>query len=183
MFPEVRLGLDPAFPRYKGTWAVTAPLVSTTIWDCTLSAGLGHLIDGLLRYSPVITRQLALPDTCLRKKKRLQFYFVFSQRSQGRNGRKGGLWEQPGWGAGSRDGCGAGSSVTYSAGFGDPGSSSPISGGVLQPHRVPMVSRAHPGDGGISGLCSRCGWWAHLAPFTLCKPLDARAQASYEPLL
>lgn len=110
MFPEVRLGPDPTFPRYKGTWAVTAPLVSTTVWDCTLSAGLGYLIDGLLRYSPVITRQLALPHTCLLQKK--GFSFIFSSPKEAKGGMEGRVaLEQPGWGAGSWDGCGAGSSV------------------------------------------------------------------------
>lgn len=179
MFPEVRLGPDPTFPRYKGTWAVTAPLVSTTVWDCTLSAGLGYLIDGLLRYSPVITRQLALPHTCLLQKK--GFSFIFSSPKEA----KGGMEGRAALGT-ARVGCwvlGWLRSWELSAGFGDRGSSPPGSGGALQPHRVPVVSRAHPGDGGISGLCSRRGWWAHLAPFTFCKPLDAWAQASYEPLL
>lgn len=90
MFPEVRLGLDPTFPRYKGTWAVTAPLVSTTIWDCTLSAGLGHLIDGLLRYSPVITRQLALPDTCLLQKKKASVLFCLLPKKPREEWKEGG---------------------------------------------------------------------------------------------
>lgn len=134
--------------------------------------------------APVITRQLALPDTCLPQKKRLQFLFCLLPKKPKEEWKEGGLWEQPGWGAGSRDGYGAGSSFTCSAGFGDPplaGSSPPGSGGALQPRHVPVVSRAHPRDGGISRLCSRSGWWAHLAPFTFCKPLDARAQASDEP--
>lgn len=63
---------------------------------CALSAVLGHLIDGLLRYSPRYYTAISLTRHLPSAKKGFSFYFVFSQRSQGRNGRKGGSGNSPG---------------------------------------------------------------------------------------